>query len=144
MDRQINFDMDGTLADFYGVENWLAYILDSDATPYEVASPLLNLALLVRHLHRLQKLGYKINIISWLAKNSNSEYDSKVIQAKKKWLKKHLPSMVFDNIYIVAYGTPKHTIAKGILFDDEEQNRINWGEGAYGVENIIEILRGFK
>jgi hypothetical protein len=30
----------------------------------------------------------------------------------------------------------------GILFDDEEKNRLEWGEGAYDVQNIIEVLRG--
>lgn len=27
---KIWFDMDGTIADFYGVENWLDYLLDED------------------------------------------------------------------------------------------------------------------
>ena len=26
----INFDMDGTIADFYGVENWLDYLMEED------------------------------------------------------------------------------------------------------------------
>ena len=30
----INFDMDGTIADLYGVENWLEYLINGDAFPY--------------------------------------------------------------------------------------------------------------
>ena len=29
----IYFDMDGTLANFYGVENWLDYLENEDTTP---------------------------------------------------------------------------------------------------------------
>ena len=39
----INFDMDGTIADLYGVENWLDYLIAEDTTPYTEAEPLLRL-----------------------------------------------------------------------------------------------------
>jgi hypothetical protein len=139
---EINFDMDGTLADFYGVENWLQYLIDGNPFPYENAKPLVNMSALARRLHTLQRKGYKVNVISWLAKNSTAEFDEAVTEAKKRWLRKHLPSVHWDNINIVGYGTPKNTIGCGILFDDEEPNRNMWGEGAYDVHNILEILKG--
>lgn len=139
--KVINFDMDGTIADLYGVENWLDYLIAKNPLPYATAKPLVNLSALARVLNRLKKNGYKINIISWLAKNSTAEYDTAVTNAKISWLKKHLKSVEFDNIYIVPYGTPKHTLASGILFDDEENNRKAWGNGAYDVNNIIEVLK---
>jgi hypothetical protein len=43
-------------------------------------------------------------------------------------------------VEIVAYGTPKQTIGKGILFDDEEPNRTAWGEGAYHPTEIFAVL----
>lgn len=141
MRKQINFDMDGTLANFYEVNGWLEYIINEDATPYEVARPLLNLQALARVLNRLQREGWEINIISWLAKNGSKEYNEKVTNAKKVWLAKHLTSVKFNNITIVKYGTPKQTLGKGILFDDEEPNRKAWGVGAYDVQNIIEVLK---
>lgn len=141
--RTINFDLDGTIADLYGVENWLDYLIKGDEYPYSAARPLVNMSLLARLLNKLQNKGYTINIISWLSKNSTKEYDKKVTSAKKKWLEKHLKSVKFDNIYIVPYGTPKHTLSNGILFDDEQKNRDNWGSGAYNVDNIIEVLKGF-
>lgn len=141
----IYFDMDGTIADLYGVENWLDYLLEKNALPYEIAKPLLRLNTLARLLNRLQSEGYKIGIISWLAKNSSDDYDIAVTKAKENWLNKHLASVKFDTINIVKYGTPKESFAKSkndILFDDEERNRNNWTGKAYDVDNIIEVLKG--
>ena len=145
MTTTIFFDMDGTIADLYGVENWLNYLLIADALPYEIAKPLVKLNVLARILNKLQKEGYRIGIISWLAKNSDATYDEKVIEAKQKWLKKHLASVKFDEINIVAYGTPKQMFAKtnnDILFDDEKRNRDNWIGKAFDVNEILEVLKG--
>ena len=143
MVREINFDMDGTIADFYGVENWLAYLIERNSFPYENAKPLVNMSVLARRLNALQRKGYKINIISWLAKNSTDDFDKIVTSAKEKWLKKHLPSVKWNKITIVAYGIDKSTLGNGVLFDDEENNRKMWGEGAYDVHNILEVLKQF-
>lgn len=145
MIKTIFFDMDGTIADLYGVENWLDYLINSDPSPYKNAKPLLNLNSLARILNRLQRTGYHIGIISWLSKNSTESYDEAVTQAKKAWLNKHLASVRFDEIHIVSYGTPKEIFAhnkQDILFDDEEKNRLNWTGKAYNVESTLEILKG--
>lgn len=143
----INFDMDGTIADLYGVDNWLEYLLNTDVTPYAIAKPLVRMSSLARILNRLQKQGYKIAVISWLAKIDNDVYHAEVEKVKREWLKKHLPSVHFDEINIVSYGTPKQNYARtehDILFDDEKQNRDNWTGCAYDVNNIIEILKSLK
>ena len=142
MVKVINFDMDGTLVNFYGVENWLNYLVNYNPYPYIVAKPLVNMSALARVLNRLQKNGYKIRIVSWLSKNSNKSFDAAVTEAKIKWLKSHIPSVKFDDIIIVPYGTYKENLSEGILFDDEENNRKYWGENAYNVDNIIEVLKG--
>ena len=89
MARQINFDMDGTLANFYGVDGWLECLINGDATPYAVAKPLFNFSALARRLNALQRNGYEICIISWLAKNSTADFDARVAEVKKEWLKNH-------------------------------------------------------
>ena len=141
MTKAIYFDMDGTIANLYGVDNWLDYLIKYDSTPYEIAKPMLNMSVLARILKRLQREGYIIGIISWLSKTSTPEYGEKVRQAKINWLKKHLKSVKFDSIQIVDYGTPKYALGKGILFDDEIENRNAWGEGAYDVDNILGVLK---
>ena len=144
MKATIFFDMDGTIANLYGVENWLTYLLAKDETPYAIAEPLLNLSVLARMLNKLQRNGYKICIISWLARTTDADYDAKVTLAKIQWLERRMPSVTWDEINILPYGTPKQAFGTGILFDDEERNRTAWGEGAYDVDNIIEILKNLK
>lgn len=139
----IHFDMDGTLADLYGVPNWLHYLENQSPYPYATATPLVNLAVLARKLNSLQRKGYRISIISWLAKSSTVEYDDRVTAAKAQWLAQHLPSVNWDEVHIVPYGTPKEqfcTTSADILFDDEERNRQSWTGRACDVHNILEVL----
>ena len=140
----INFDMDGTIADLYGVENWLDYLINENTLPYEMAKPLVRLNHLARRLNTLQRNGYHIAVISWLSKSGSEEYNRAVTEVKIEWLRKHLPSVEWDRVTIVPYGTPKENFCNNpldILFDDEERNRNNWTGRAYDVQNILEILR---
>ena len=141
MKKEIWFDMDGTIADLYGVEGWLDMLLNENARPYEIAKPLVNMRELAKVLNRLIEKGWEIGVISWLAKNGTNDYNKKVANAKMKWLAKHLKSVKFAKIDIVEYGTPKQINRNGILFDDAKQNRENWLGIAYNVENIIQVLR---
>lgn len=147
MNTTIYFDMDGTIANLYGVNGWLESIINRDVSPYINAEPMVRMNSLARVLNNLIKRGYKIGIVSWLAKNSTEEYDKAVTEAKLNWLKTHLKSVEFEEIHIVPYGTPKHEIVEnpnGVLFDDEEPNRTKWLGTAYNVNAIIETLKGLK
>lgn len=137
------FDMDGTIADLYGVDGWLDYLKAENTFPYEMAKPLVNLSHLARLLHKAQEKGYEIGIISWTSKGGSDLYNGAVALAKLLWLHKHLPSVEWDNIKIVAYGTNKRTACGGgVLFDDEIDNREAWGAGAYDPAEIIRVLKG--
>lgn len=137
----IYFDMDGTIADLYGVENWLEDLLHEDTRPYREARPLVDMRVLARQLNRLIRAGYSVNIISWTSRSGSDSYNEEVRRVKIRWLEKHLRSVRFDNIEIIPYGTPKELYGSGILFDDEEKNREAWGEGAYTEKEIFEILK---
>lgn len=141
MERKIWFDMDGTIADLYGVEGWLEMLRAGDPTPYRAAKPLVKMQSLARILHRLQRQGYEIGIVSWLSKSSTPDYDEAVTAAKLEWLAAHLASVHFDSIDIIAYGTPKQDGRNGILFDDELKNREAWSGTAYDVNDILEVLK---
>ena len=143
MIKAIYFDLDGTIADLYGVEGWLDDLIAENTRPYAEAKPLLNLSLLARYIHKAQKMGYIVGVISWLSKSGSPEYNKAVTEVKREWLKKHLPSVEWDEIHIVEYGTPKSTCrtCPGILFDDEQRNLDEWGAGAVIASNLLEILR---
>ena len=144
INRIINIDMDGTIANFYGVNGWLTDLENENVRPYAIAKPLFDMTALASILNKLQNKGYIINIISWLSKTGSKDFDKAVTKTKKEWLKRYLPNVKFDNIYVIPYGTPKHNISSGILFDDEKNNRESWGAGAYDVDNILNILQSLE
>ena len=135
-----NFDMDGTIANLYGVNEWLNKLNNEDASPYRDAKPLVNMARLARALNKAVRNGNEIAVLTWTAKNGTNEYNEKVANAKKEWLAKHLPSVKWTEIIILEYGEPKNEHANGILFDDEEPNRKAWGIGAYEPQDIFAVL----
>ena len=139
------FDMDGTIADLYGVENWLESLRAYDPTPYAIAKPLYDMNELVSVLYELKKNGWTIAITSWLSKESNGQYDTKVRWAKTKWLKQY--GFPYDEIHLVKYGTTKANCTRKlggyqVLIDDNEQIRKGWHLGATidANEDIIEKL----
>ena len=117
--KKLIFDMDGTIADFYSVPNWLLYLENENPKPYQAAKPLVNMQELNQELKRLKKLGWIICITSWLSKNSSKEFKKVVRLTKKEWLLKQ--GMLFDELHFVQYGTPKQKCTKAdvqILLDD--------------------------
>lgn len=137
------FDMDGTIADFYGVDGWLDYLKQQDTTPYEIAAPLVGCGYLAKMLNGLQSAGNKIAILSWLSKNGTPAYNEEITRVKREWLSRHLPSVTFDHIFIIPHGFPKGMYADSydaILFDDEEANRKNWPGKAYDQTELTKIL----
>ena len=144
MKGTIWFDMDGTLNRFYDVPNWLAKLRSYDPSPYAEAEVMHNMSLIARYLNKLQKIGYRIGIISWLAMNSTEEYDKVVADVKREWLHEHLGSVTFDTIHITAYGVPKEsfmTTENDILFDDNEGIRNEWNGEAYEPCEILHVLK---
>ncbi len=142
--RTIWWDMDGTIANLYAVENWLPMLRAEDTTPYEEAEVMWNMSQLARLMNRIQKLGYKLGIISWTSKGGSDRYNAEVANAKMAWLKVHLASVQFDEVCIVKYGTPKSLVMQtenDILFDDEEGNRDAWLGEAYEPEMMIKVLK---
>lgn len=143
--KAIYLDMDGTIANLYSVPNWLPKLRAFDPTPYREASPLVRMNRLARLLNHLKnEHGYVIGIVSWLSKEPDIYYDKAVSNAKREWLAEHLPSVQFDEIHIVAYGTPKSSVVEcpfGILFDDEQQNREEWKGMACDPFDILNILK---
>ena len=145
------FDMDGTLADFYGVKGWLEMGQSEDTTPYEVAEPLWNMAEMARLLQKAQRMGIEIRIITWLWGGGSPDFAERTRQAKREWLARY--GFPFDHFHGVKYGATKaDSIRKylgedeaAILFDDSAKVRKGWNMGEAinpQTENIIDYLKG--
>lgn len=145
MNKTLVFDMDGTLADFYGVENWLEDLTVSNPRPYIIAKPLYDMTFLTNILLSLKENGWRIVVTTWLAKGSTKDYDFVVRQVKKDWLQRY--NFPYDEIHLVKYGTTKANCTRKlggyqILFDDNETVRKGWtlGETVNANENILDFL----
>jgi phosphoglycolate phosphatase-like HAD superfamily hydrolase len=131
--RTIVFDMDGTIADFYGVKGWLNYLKAEDTTPYEIAKPLYDMVALANLLMTLKADGWKVVVTTWLAKGGTKEYNDRTRKAKLEWLAKY--NFPYDEIHLVKYGTTKANCTRKIggfqvLVDDNEKVRKGWNLGA--------------
>jgi hypothetical protein len=132
MKKMLCFDMDGTIADLYGVESWLPKLQAEDASPYFDASPMWDMDKLNKILQALKARGWEIQIITWLSKNSTKEYKTKVRETKKAWLKKW--GFQYDHFHGVQYGRTKADSVRGkadyaILIDDNKKIRDGWTLG---------------
>lgn len=145
--NMICFDLDGTIANLYSVPNWLEKLRAEDATPYLEAKPMWNMKELNETLVLLQKMGWEIQIITWLSKDSSPEYKTAVREAKMEWLTKY--GFVFDHFHGVQYGRTKADSVRvsakyAILIDDNEKVRNGWSLGDTidpTKEDLIEILQ---
>ena len=146
------FDMDGTIADLYAVENWLDALRSFSARPYAEAAPMMNFSALARQLNAAQRKGAKLVIISWASKCCDPVFHADICMAKRNWLAEHLPSVHWDEIHIVPHGTNKAEVCgvtgeNFFLFDDEERNRDQWEELdglAFNPSDIPEILKAIN
>lgn len=142
----ICFDMDGTIADLYGIPNWLEKLQNEDSTPYEEAQPLVDMQELSKVLNILAEQGWEIRIISWLSKNASPEYNARIRKAKKAWLEKY--NFPANKVHLIQYGTTKANCVRkqansAILIDDNQRVRDGWHLGNTidpTKENMIECL----
>ena len=131
-ERILVFDMDGTIADFYGVENWLVDLKNESIRPYAQAKPLVNMVELKNLLLSFKEKGFKVIVTSWLANYSTKEYKNRTRQAKIEWLEKY--NFPYDEIHLVQYGTTKANCTRKygkcqILIDDNKKVRDGWKLG---------------
>jgi len=130
--KMICFDMDGTIADLYGVSGWLNDLRNENPRPYENATPMWDMVELAK---ALKALGAEIRVITWLSKDSSEEYKEAVRKAKIEWLDRY--GFPYDKFHGVQYGATKANsvrkyLAEGesaILVDDNAKVRSGWTLG---------------
>ena len=116
--KMLCFDMDGTIADLYGVENWLSLLREENPSPYIKAKPMWDMEMLSNILRLAQSKGIKICVITWLSKNSSQSYKEQVRIAKRNWLDEQ--DFPFDFFHGVQYGTTKANCVRRMIDDDEQ------------------------
>lgn len=146
MNKTIAFDMDGTLANLYGVPGWLDALINKKPI-FNKLNPMLDMKLLNTLLNKLQNQGYRVMVITWLPKKADKAYKAQCRAEKREWLSKYLPTIT--EIHAIQYGAPKHRATKdlegAILFDDVEEIRNKWekfGGVAKDETQIMETLLG--
>ena len=145
------FDMDGTIANLYGVENWLPMLQGSNPYPYITAKPMWDMKILADLLNEFRAQGGIVAVVSWLAMDSTQQYKEMVRLAKREWLTKFV--FPADKIHLVQYGATKaNSVRKllqedetAILFDDSLKVRSGWTLGETvdpTAVDILEVIRG--
>ena len=123
--KKINvyLDMDGTIADLYGIENWLPRLRESDEKIFLECKPLVSEETL---LACFPKDKYEIKVLSMTPLGASEEYCKNVAEQKDAWLDKYFPSIT-KRIYKV-YGHNKNLKGSenAILIDDSEPIRNSW------------------
>lgn len=115
--RMIVWDMDGTIADLYGVEGWLEKLRAENPLPYEIAKPMWDMERLVNIIRGLQAIGIEQRIVSWLSMDSSEQYKTEVRRAKREWLDEF--DFPYDHFHGVQYGATKADSVRKFLADDE-------------------------
>jgi len=145
MEKTLVFDMDGTIANFYGVEGWLDDLKAENVRPYVDAQPLYDMFILNTLLAIFKAKGWRIVVTTWLANGGSKDFSNRTREAKLDWLAKY--DFPYDEIHLVKYGTTKANCTRKlggfqVLVDDNETVRNGWhlGDTINANENIIEKL----
>ena len=146
MNKILVFDMDGTMADLYGVDGWLDDLRAYRTRPYAEARPLVDMDELRTLLLLFKQMGGKVVVTTWLAKEADKAYDDAVRIVKKAWLDMWM--FPYDELHMVRYGTTKANCTRRhgngqTLFDDNAKIRKGWHLGdAVDAVDMMDYIRG--
>ena len=137
--KVLNFDMDGTIANLYQMEDWLEN-LEKEQLDFSLAAPIFN-DNFINKIIELKKIGFYIQIITWLPPTS-IEYQAMVSKQKLEWIRKYFP--IIDAYYILPYGKNKASVCNkydlNFLIDDNVEVVNSWNESFKDEKGIVENL----
>lgn len=146
--KKIYFDMDGTVYDLYGMDNWLEMLRNEEKGAFTLGNALVNMDELKEVCLRLIAKGYQIGIITWLPMGASLEYCEICTKEKREWAEKNMPYI--SEFYALEYGVPKQyaparRAAEMWLVDDNKEVREMWitekqRKAIDATENIINAL----
>lgn len=150
MSMKIYFDLDGTVYDLYGVDNWLELLREEISGVYTTGNSLFDTEF-YKVVSCLLAKGVKFGVITWLSMTASPEYEENTRTEKLNWCKEHLPFI--ETFVAQSYGTPKQNAIKSrtkndILIDDNAEVLKVWCNGktrtGYQVtneKNVTQILK---
>ena len=150
MSIKVYFDLDGTLYNLYGIENWLETIETEQKGIFNSYG--LNLVERIKDLEELDEVikqlsiyGVEFNVITWLPMGASVEYEEICAKEKKEWVRKYLPFI--NEIVCQPYGTPKQKgiskrASKMILIDDNKEVCNMWATNKQRIS--IQVDRNFS
>ena len=119
----VYLDMDGTIFDLYGQENWLAELKAGNEKIFSGDRRIVT-------EEELRKIfpenEYDVRILTMTPLGATEDYCLKVINEKNKWLDKYFPSI--EKRIFKKYGHNKNLRGSknAILVDDSEPIRNSW------------------
>lgn len=121
--KTVYLDMDGTIADLYGINNWLERLRNEDHTIFEECEPFISESDLMKYFPTEE---YEIRICSMTPKNATKKYCEDVKKQKNAWLDKFFPNI--KKRYYLPYGNNKNykNSKDCILVDDNKNIRENY------------------
>lgn len=147
--KKIYFDMDGTVADLYGSDNWLDNLQNERNGVFNNLFPLVDMNELAMVCHQLMDNGYSFGIITWLPMGASYEYEHVCEQEKREWANEFMPWV--SEFYAQSYGVPKQyapikRAQNMVLIDDNTEVRAMWNTEKQrtsidATKNIIEELK---
>lgn len=113
----VYLDMDGTIADLYGMKNWLEKLENEAKGLFLGCEPLVSEEELE---YIFPSEMYELRICSMTPKDASDEYCQVVIEEKNQWLDKYFPNIT-RRVYM-KYGNNKNlkNSRNHILVDDNE------------------------
>lgn len=124
----VYLDMDGTIFDLYGQNNWLEKLRTEDDTVFTGDRRMVTEEVLRTHF---PADTYDVRVLSMTPKDATDEYCERVIARKNEWLDRYFPSIT-KRIYR-KYGHNKNlkNSKYAILIDDSEPIRNSWNGLAF-------------
>ena len=121
--QKVYLDMDGTIYNLYGRENWLERLLNGDESVFWG-----DFRLITENDLRIKYPASKFEIIilSMTPKGADDDYCKRVVAVKNEWLDLYFPSIT-KRIY-KKYGNNKNLphCENAILIDDNAEIRKTW------------------
>ncbi len=140
---KVLFDMDGTIADLYNVNDWLNKLQDSDASVFAEAKPLVDINAFKAYLRDMKTLGHSVEISTWLPKNATNQYKKAVIKAKAEWLVKYGIMELLDAVNYLDYGVDKSQGVSDIIYDDSDEVLLNFKGVSKSNILLYDVLKAY-